>query len=594
MSNLSSNLCLSIKPSPNKTKEKLKKNKHSNSQIKSKDIPSIITELKPFYLNNLDNIEHSINFHKQALTPNNKTKNFCSENKLLLPSKSPELQNKKTLILDLDETLVHSSTSPFEKNDIILKVELDGVIYNIYVLVRPGAELFIKNMSKYFEIIIFTASISEYASPLLDILDKENNIKFRLYREHCFFINGVYIKELKKLNRNLKDVIIVDNSPIAYAFDSVNGLPIKSWYEDKKDSDLFNIQRLLEFLAKTDDVRKYIELFVESNEIKYEKAYNIINSLNNSIFKNENKKNPNVANYVSLYDFLNFSNNNINFNNKEIKKYMFEKKGLKKDESKIQNIANNKSNENKNINQKNYKNYIKFNKDQNNYQISFKNVMEKTTKINALFPLSLGIPNTIKNIDLINNKNKNVKSISANKEIEKIKFLKNKDKRTNVLEILKKNIFRQDFDNQKIKNNLNKKSNKFHLNIKTIGKLPKTNRFDNLNISSSIINQASFIPFNKLKRKNSMKNYNSLNNSHLKLNKSKSMDNFINYSNNMLYYPKTPKINSRIKNLEMIENNNNRVRIRILNLFEEIKSDKLKKLIPNYKVNRKKISLVKI
>ena len=111
-------------------------------------------------------------------------------------------------------------------------------MYNIYVKVRPYAQEFIQNVSKYYEIVIFTASISKYASPLLDILDKEKNIKYRLYRDHCTYINGIFIKDLKRLNRNLKDVIIVDNSPLAFAFDSENGLPIKTWYDDPDDIEL--------------------------------------------------------------------------------------------------------------------------------------------------------------------------------------------------------------------------------------------------------------------------------------------------------------------------------------------------------------------
>jgi RNA polymerase II subunit A small phosphatase-like protein len=45
---------------------------------------------------------------------------------------------KKTLVLDLDETLVHSSFKPIENPDIILPVEIEGSICNIYILVRPG------------------------------------------------------------------------------------------------------------------------------------------------------------------------------------------------------------------------------------------------------------------------------------------------------------------------------------------------------------------------------------------------------------------------------------------------------------------------
>ena len=238
--------------------------KRPKSQIKYQKAPDIMTQAKPSYLNNF---VQPINPHKSALTPSNHSiKNDFSE--LLLPKKSSEFSNKKTLILDLDETLVHSSFTPFEKNDIILNVDFEGVLYNIYVLVRPGTKEFIKKVSEFFEVIIFTASISKYALPLLDILDTDKKIKYRLTREHCTFINGIYIKELKKLNRNLKDIIIVDNSPLAYAFDTENGLPITTWYEDKEDEELFHIFPILEFLANVDDVREYIYKFVYNNEIQ--------------------------------------------------------------------------------------------------------------------------------------------------------------------------------------------------------------------------------------------------------------------------------------------------------------------------------------
>ena len=230
--------------------------KRGNSQNIFQRIPDIITQVKPSYLNNYS---QPLNLHKSSFTPSNKSRDIFQSD-LLLPQKSPDFIDKKTLILDLDETLVHSSPSPFDKNDIVLEVEFDGILYNIYVLIRPGAENFIKKMSKFFEVVIFTASISRYASPLLDKLDKENNIKYRLYREHCTFLNGIYIKELKRLNRDLKDLIIVDNSPLAFAFDSENGLPIKSWYDDKNDNEFENISILLEFLAKVNDVREYIYL----------------------------------------------------------------------------------------------------------------------------------------------------------------------------------------------------------------------------------------------------------------------------------------------------------------------------------------------
>ena len=165
----------------------------------------------------------------------------------LLPKKTT---NKKTLVLDLDETLVHSQFQPFDvPSDITLKIELDGEFHDIHVLVRPGVKEFLQNMGKIYEIVIFTASVSKYADPLLDIIDKEKNCKFRLFREHCTTVNACYIKEIQKLGRDLKDVVIVDNSPLSYALNPENGLPIITWFEDKEDRELYNISSILEFLS---------------------------------------------------------------------------------------------------------------------------------------------------------------------------------------------------------------------------------------------------------------------------------------------------------------------------------------------------------
>jgi RNA polymerase II subunit A small phosphatase-like protein len=67
----------------------------------------------------------------------------------------------KTLVLDLDETLVHSTFDYVESYDLVIPIEIDGSSFNIYVSVRPGAFEFIEELSEYFEIVIFTASLSK-------------------------------------------------------------------------------------------------------------------------------------------------------------------------------------------------------------------------------------------------------------------------------------------------------------------------------------------------------------------------------------------------------------------------------------------------
>ena len=226
------------------------------------------------------------------MSDNNKIEEY------LLPKQT---SNKKTLVLDLDETLVHSQFQPFDvPSDITLTIELDNEIHDIYILVRPGVKQFLEKMSKIFEVVIFTASVSKYADPLIDIIDKENNCQYRLFREHCTQINDIFVKELKNLGRDLKDVIIVDNSPMSYCLNHENGLPILSWFDDKKDRELYNITPILEFLSLVPDVRSYINKFVVEDEICYKNVKNVFGKYNDIMAKNNTKKNDNNLNNKTI------------------------------------------------------------------------------------------------------------------------------------------------------------------------------------------------------------------------------------------------------------------------------------------------------
>ena len=152
-----------------------------------------------------------------------------NKNNSILPPKSNDQIGKKTLVLDLDETLIHSQHSPFSssESDIVLKLALENDPHDIHVLIRPGAKEFIKKMNKYFEIVIFTASVSKYAIPLINLIDDKGLCIHRLYREHCSLVNTSFIKDLTKLGRDLKDIIIIDNSNVAKIgmFNQVSCLP---------------------------------------------------------------------------------------------------------------------------------------------------------------------------------------------------------------------------------------------------------------------------------------------------------------------------------------------------------------------------------
>ena len=81
-----------------------------------------------------------------------------------------ESDSKYCLVLDLDETLVHSQFQPVKNQDYTIPVEIENRVCNIYVMKRPGAEYFLQQMANYFEVVIFTASLSKYADPLMDLM----------------------------------------------------------------------------------------------------------------------------------------------------------------------------------------------------------------------------------------------------------------------------------------------------------------------------------------------------------------------------------------------------------------------------------------
>lgn len=121
-------------------------------------------------------------------------------------------KGRATLVLDLDETLVHSSFTPLAQADFELPLELDGKTYHIYILVRPQAQQFLIQVSQVFEVVLFTASQRRYAELVMAKLDPKGVVSQSLYREHCTLLSGGYVKDLSRLGRKLKRTVIVDVS----------------------------------------------------------------------------------------------------------------------------------------------------------------------------------------------------------------------------------------------------------------------------------------------------------------------------------------------------------------------------------------------
>ncbi|XP_048857420.1 LOW QUALITY PROTEIN: CTD nuclear envelope phosphatase 1A-like [Brienomyrus brachyistius] len=174
---------------------------------------------------------------------------------------------RKILVLDLDETLIHShhdgvlrpSVRPGTPPDFILKVVIDKHPVRFFVHKRPHVDFFLEVVSQWYELVVFTASMEIYGSAVADRLDNNRSIlKRRYYRQHCTLDLGSYIKDLSVVHSDLSSIVILDNSPGAYRGHPDNAIPIKSWFSDPSDTALLNLLPMLDALRFTADVRSVL------------------------------------------------------------------------------------------------------------------------------------------------------------------------------------------------------------------------------------------------------------------------------------------------------------------------------------------------
>ena len=442
-------------------------------------------------------------------TENNNT----NDKQILLP---PQTSNKKTLVLDLDETLVHSQFMTFsDPSDVVIQIEIENEIHDIHVMVRPGVKEFLEKMEKLYEIVIFTASVSKYADPLLDIIDKKGYCPFRLFREHCSLINTTFVKDLQRLGRDLKNIIIVDNSPLSYALHPENGLPILTWFEDKSDRELYEIIPVLEFLSSVQDVREFIPKFVgKDNKINYDKANEIMKNYNGPriIINDNGDKDKNIDEEINKKNNNNYKNNDKEINIKIISN------------NSDNNVLENKKNA---INDNNYKNINKDNKE---------NIAENKDKL-----VEMAMKNIIASVSPNSNSYNNMNNNNNNP------ILRNKGNSKN-------KIFYNNKKNNTHDEKLNKEKNNMKIDIANGINVKKLSNGNNIAHSTKKF-KASITEDNfkasKQKRKNYSTGGNYLKNGAIKINsesKSIILKSENNKYNNLLIKTKnaTPKINKTI------------------------------------------------
>ena len=178
--------------------------------------------------------------------------------------KLPESIEKTTytLALDLDETLVHFFLTP------------SGGSF----LIRPYCFKFLEDMSKIFEVTIFTAATKDYADSILDIIDPNKKlINHRLYRQHISIREMCFVKDLSKLGRNLNRCLIIDNLAENFKFQQNNGIQCSTWNDDMKDTQLYDLDIILTKIIekKPQDIKPIIKKLNEEVNKKIKNNANL-------------------------------------------------------------------------------------------------------------------------------------------------------------------------------------------------------------------------------------------------------------------------------------------------------------------------------
>ncbi|XP_050210594.1 uncharacterized protein LOC126660918 [Mercurialis annua] len=184
---------------------------------------------------------------------------------------------KLTVVLDLDETLVcayETSSLPailrtqatengvkwFELECLSSDKESEGKPKINYVTVfeRPGLSEFLKQLSEFADLVLFTAGLEGYAKPLVDRIDTENVLSYRLYRPSTIRTQyREHVKDLSRLTDDPSRIVIVDNNPFSFLLQPLNGIPCVPFSAGQPhDTQLLDVVLpLLKHLSTQCDVR---------------------------------------------------------------------------------------------------------------------------------------------------------------------------------------------------------------------------------------------------------------------------------------------------------------------------------------------------
>jgi CTD small phosphatase-like protein 2 len=215
--------------------------------------------MKNINLKNYEEINYFFREYIYRIESPKKTTNILGfkNNNGFVPSRPPYILSPRekpyTLVLGLDETLANFQQINYTQG--VLKL-------------RPYLTEFLENVSRYYELILFTSKTQYYAEPIIRAIEqKKKYFDFIFYRENCIMIKNEFVKDLTRIGRSLDSIIIVDNMPEYFRLQKENGIIIKSfWAKDPNDRALYDLIPILIRIAQEEiDVREGISKY--RNEI---------------------------------------------------------------------------------------------------------------------------------------------------------------------------------------------------------------------------------------------------------------------------------------------------------------------------------------
>lgn len=195
--------------------------------------------------------------------------------------------DKPVLIIDLDETLIHTTMGRAVGDQVMtIKSRTHGkVVFS--VTTRPHAKEFLTALKEHYTLVLFTAAEQVYADECIKMLDPKKDIfALKLYKHNCLSIDKKFnIKDLRMFrNIPMDNILILDNNPLCYLLQPTHAIPVTSFYFDKKDLELQKLSKILTCIApiknKQEVLRNYFYKDLISNSLKYEDLVSTI--LNNS------------------------------------------------------------------------------------------------------------------------------------------------------------------------------------------------------------------------------------------------------------------------------------------------------------------------